>query len=487
MVYFLAFWSNPLPAARRNTQHAYWYSISVDSLRALVSFMVLLVLGVLGFIAYRAWERDYVRREAERAIEEASTLIAELGRREGVVPYAQELHTAEQTVQEASAQYEGGEYRQSLASATSALTLLDVVTGALSTGRRAGDAQFLAVGGAVSFRSGEDGDWQAARPRRALAVGDYVRTGENGSAQIVFSNGTLYTVRPNTLFRLSQTRSASGREEQAIRMDYGWVNLATSQRESNVSTPEAEAWVETDSAASVTYDKGARRSQFLSYQGALRVATKGGQERRVGESQQVTQSGVGLSTPESLPAVPLPVTPFDNHQVNLASQRLALAWQPVPGAVRYALQISRSQLFLDNVIDSQNRTRPGATLGLKGEGTFLWRVAAIDGQGAPGPWSEPRRFRVASFTGGGSVDREPPSLALQTPEAYGSIFIFAGSTEPFARVEVNGEPAEAAASDGAFRKTIQLTQEGWNVVTVRAIDASGNFVERRQRVFVEPF
>ena len=73
---------------------------------------------------------------------------------------------------------------------------------------------------------------------------------------------------------------------------------------------------------------------------------------------------------------------------------MRLAWEPVPGAARYAFQVSRNRLFVDNVIDVANRTRTAATLGLRGEGTFLWRVAAFGADGAQGPWSEPRRFRV---------------------------------------------------------------------------------------------
>ena len=41
------------------------------------------------------------------------------------------------------------------------------------------------------------------------------------------------------------------------------------------------------------------------------------------------------------------------------------------------------------------------------------------------------------------------------------------------------------AADGSFTKTIQLNNEGWNFIEIRARDASGNETARRHRVFVD--
>ena len=67
-----------------------------------------------------------------------------------------------------------------------------------------------------------------------------------------------------------------------------------------------------------------------------------------------------------------------------------LAWRAVPGSYRYALQISRSPLFEPNIISDDNRRKTSAKLGLKGEGIYYWQVAAIDREGARGPWNKPR-------------------------------------------------------------------------------------------------
>jgi hypothetical protein len=471
---------------RSDQQRSDWYSVSVDSLKALTTFVVLVVVGIGGFFGFRSFEREWARREAGATIEAAQVLIQDLLRREDANPFRHEISSAQTATREARRLLDTGEVRQAQVSAASAKSLLDWITDALAKGDVVGEAQFISVAGDVAYRRGDAGNWEPARGRVVLGEGDYVRAGPGGSAEIMAASGTLYTLRPNTLFRIAQTRSRSGTQEQGIRMEYGWLNLNTGKRESTVETPEAAASLERDSYASVTYDKSSGRARFVAFEGSMKVATNAGTERQLGALEQVVATRDQLSATTTVPAQPEASEPGDNLQLNLAQvDQLALGWRPVPGAARYALQVSRSQLFVDNVIDRSDRQRTGATLGLKGEGTFFWRVAAVNAGGVTGPWSEPRKFRIASLRGTGvGSDKTPPPLQLQNSESYGSIFIVGGTTEPGAEVEVNGEPV-AVTSEGSFRKTIQFTQEGWNLVTVRARDAWGNQVERRQRVFVE--
>ena len=88
----------------------------------------------------------------------------------------------------------------------------------------------------------------------------------------------------------------------------------------------------------------------------------------------------------------------DNFEISLsAAEQLVLRWEPVPGAASYALQVSRNRLFVDNLIAVERRSRTLATVGLRGEGSFVWRVATNGSDDSRSPWSSPQRFRV---TGG---------------------------------------------------------------------------------------
>jgi hypothetical protein len=200
----------------------------------------------------------------------------------------------------------------------------------------------------------------------------------------------------------------------------------------------------------------------------------------------VTQKGDLLSEPQALPPPPSLIGPDDDLSLDLDEDKeVQLAWEAVRGARRYALQISRNALFVDNVIDVDNRTRTTSRVGLRGEGSFLWRVAAIGDRNLQGPWSSPRRFRVAAIKGtADEADTTPPSLELDDIQSYGSLFIVRGRTEPGARVWVNQESVNVDA-DGGFTKTVQLSQEGWAFIDIRAMDVWNNEASRRHRVFVE--
>ncbi len=466
-----------------------WYSVSVETLRSWGLLLVILMVVVVGFIAYRFFDRASLEREARGVIQQSEQLFAQLKTEKKLSSFATEYGTARASYDEARTRLAARDFRSALDSGQRCLAMLQSILDALGQRSGAGQAHFIQVEGEVEFRRGDTGDWQEARSRIHLQPGDSVRTSEKGSAEIMFVDGTLYTVRPNTQFIVSTgSATAGGSSEQAIEMEYGWVNLSTSEKSgSNVKTPGAMARVRQDSDAFVAVDKSSSQGRFGALRGSMELASKSGLTREVKDLQQVVQTGDLLSEPKPLPSPPALTEPADNLALDLdQSKKLVLAWEPVPGASRYALQVSRNHLFADNVIDAENRTRTRATLGVRGEGTFQWRVAAYGGDGLLGPWSPVRKFRVASFRGGGDEkkDTTPPPLDLDDVKAYGSIFFVAGRSEPGARIEVNGELVKPNF-DGSFNKPVQLTKEGVNIITVRAVDAWGNETVRHPRVFVE--
>ncbi len=477
-----------MPAKKARSRRD-WYSVSVDTLRGLG--LLLLILAVVGLIVlvYRAWERQSAEREAAAVIEEAGGLLVRLRNEKNIANFAADYGAARQLLQEARTKFDARDFAGALKSGGRSRGLLQSIFDTLSLRGTSGLARFHVVEGEVEYRRGDAGDWQPARPRVQLQPGDSVRTSDGGSAEIVFVDGSLYTVRPNTQFIVSPGSSgSSAAAEQSIEMAYGWVDLNTSEKSSNVRTPRAVARVREQSEAFVTVERGTNRGRFGAYRGGVELSSQGGLKRQVGALQEVVQTGDLLSEPRALPGSPEPLVPGDNEILDLDHTRsLVLSWSPVGGAGRYGLEISRNQLFVDNLIDVENRTRARATLGLRGEGTFYWRVAAYGPNGLQGPWSPARKFRVASSrsTGGGERrDTTPPELDLDEVKTYGSIFMVAGRSEPGARIEVNGEQVKAGV-DGTFTKPVQLTKEGWNMIEIRARDAWGNETMRRHRVFVE--
>jgi hypothetical protein len=470
-----------------------WYSISVDTLRGWGFLLLILTLLGLLYQAYRQWERRALERDSRQALVEVEALLQRLQGDPKIAgdEFRGEYDASRQGLQKARLDFARADFAAALAGASASRKLLQSIVDALNLSSTGSQAQFISIQGEVDYRRGDGANWEEARNRIPLRAGDFVRTSEGGSAEIVFRDGTLYTVRSNTQFIVSPGGAGGktpggGPPDQSIRMEYGWVDLNTASRPSKVTTPGAEARVKQDSEAFVTFDKSSNRGRFGAFRGGLELSSQGGLTREVKELQQVVQTGGLLSEPQKLPGRPEPVEPADDRELDLDRvQTLVLAWSPVAGAARYALQVSRNRLFVENLIGVDNRARPRATLGLRGEGTFYWRVAAFTREGFPGPWSKPLKFRVASFkSGGADHPKIPPELDLEDVKSYGSIFIVSGRSNPGARIEVNGELVNVAV-DGSFKKTVQLSKEGWSFIEIRARDRWGNETVRRPKVFVE--
>ena len=468
---------------RNVPKHRDWYKISVDTLRGWGIFVLLIAAAGAGYVGFRAWERYAIQREAAHAIDDARVLFQRLRSERSLAGFKAEYDAAWTGIEEARALYAKARYDDSLAKADRSREMLLSLLDASKNSREGGEAQFIAVQGRVEYRRADRAEWEQARARVTLRPGDYVKTGASGSAEIMFGDGTLYTVRSDTFFLVS-ARTA-GEQGKKVQLQYGWINLNTAQSGSRVATPQAEAVVADQSEAVVSYDEVKREGRFSTYRGRMEVKT-GATSREVAALQTVRQTADKLSAVETLPGPPRLLTPEENADFDYDRQKqLRLQWEGVPGGERYALQVSKNRLFADNVIDVADRRSTGATLGVQGEGTFLWRVAAVAAGNVRGPWSAPGRFRVVSGrSGSGSGDKQPPELQVQSVQKYGSIFIVGGHTEPGAAVTVNEESVTVQA-DGAFTKTIQLAASGWAFLEVKAVDASGNQATHRTRVFVE--
>lgn len=448
-----------------------WYKVSTETLRG--CGVVLLAVVVIGgsYVGYRVLKPQLLRREAALVMEEARHLLERLEGEDGLESFFDEYASAGESLEQAQSSFQRGDFEQSLASAKRCRAVLSSILDALLNRRPSGEAQFISAHGRVEFRRGERGEWQPAGGRSILRPGDYVKTGSNGSAEVMFVDGTLYTVRPNTLFVVTGPRQFAGlASEQTIAMEYGWVNLSTSQVASRVATPGAEARLDRESEGLITYDQGEQVGRFAAFSGGMEVTSPGGERRTVQAREQVTLAGGGLSLPAALPERPELGDPPENIEVDLnTTKELALSWRSVSGAPRYGLQVSRNRLFVDNIIDVSDRTRNRATLGLRGEGSFVWRVAAIDPAGAMGQWSLPRRFRVTSRPGLPRALSDEPRLEIRGQRSGANTFIISGTTDPGASLTVDGSPVEVG-EDGAFAQSIELVPEEAQVIEIRARD-----------------
>ncbi len=473
--------------AKSRPQERDWYSISVVSFRRGMT-MIALVLGLIGgTLVYQQWEQRTRRDRAEQAIDTATEMTRELEARDDYDQIRLEHRIAWQDLEDARAKFEAELYGKALTRARAALRELDSIFD-LGTDNSERKSRFLSVQGGVEYRRGERGAWVKARANDSLNPGDWIKTADNGTAEFRFPDGSTYVLRHNTLVHIGSDFGSTSSGEPVANIEFGWVEFNTAQGGSKVKTPKSEAILDGDTEATISYDPNRAEGQFTTFSGGTRVTSTSGQTQQMKALEQVEQQGEQLSAPRPVPPSPELARPANNQEVDFDTQKeLRLAWEGVPRAARYSLNVSRSQIFASNIIEDDNRRKAWARVGIRGEGIFYWRVAAYDRQGARGAWSETRSFRIASLRGIEDVeDTTPPELSLVEVQPYGSLVLVNGRTEPGATVKINDEPVSVQLN-GSFSKTIQMTQVGFAFITVVATDAWNNSNEVKRRVFIDAF
>lgn len=463
-----------------------WFVIPIEKIRQWGAIAVLLLLaGVIGFFVYRSTRKSPEER-ARVEIAEAETQLSRATRSAGTVRPGSNVAQARDFLRDASESFAGTRFEEAYRLAVESQSFSRRALGGPGTGED-GDASFIFVEGDVSLQRAGRSTFEPARQRQPLFDGDFVKAGKTGSAEIMFFDGTLYTIRPGSLFECRRP-VASEATGSSIKMISGAVNVYTSGSTSTIGTDAVTAAIDRDSRASVDVAMG-DKTEVTSFRGRTTVST--GKETVVLEGREKISAGASdriITAKVALPDSPQPTLPADNRIYDLKTgDQVDLKWTKVPEAARYRLQISRSRLFVPDSteVDLDDRVQPSARVKVSKEGSYFWRVAAIDSTGVTSDWSLVRRFKMATEpVKSGTGDGSPPDLTVFPPQQMGNLFLIYGKTEPGAIVTVNAEPADVEP-DGAFKKTISVERDGAAMLVVKSVDASGNETVRRVRVFVE--
>lgn len=461
-----------------------WYLISIDRLKQIGLVVLLLLLAGAGYWFWHN-QKGNPRTNAESAIADARQQLNALAAAPEFNAHRAEFSRAQQKLDEANSHLTASRYEQARDAAVESQTISRT---AMSGGTDLGsDAQFLTIEGDVKYQKGQtSGDWRDADTRTPLINGDWVKTGERASAELIFTNGSLYTVGPNALLEIfSAVNPQTTKKTNAVKMRIGSVEVATADDSSTVRTPGTQVVIESESTTQVGVDRG-ETTAVVATRGTAQVSSEqGGPAVRLATGDKVSTTPQGEISPvKRLAMPPALLSPGDNQIFQLSPDlKVELMWDAREGAAGYVLQVSRSRLFSTQEINTK-RTKTQAVAKVTSEGAFYWRVAAVGPDGDVGPFSTFRRFRVS---GGNkqTTDRTPPRLALKAPfHVGGQYYTIAGTTEPGATVFINDEEVDVESS-GAFQKLIALAKLGPNTVVIKAIDAAGNPTVQSQTVIVE--
>ncbi|HET6853859.1 MAG TPA: hypothetical protein VFH46_16270 [Pyrinomonadaceae bacterium] len=185
------------------------------------------------------------------------------------------------------------------------------------------------------------------------------------------------------------------------------------------------------------------------------------------------------------PAAPSLVSPADGATV---TEPFPISWTAVSdpsGIIGYNWQVSSSSAFTTVLLqNSTNGATQDSVSGLA-NGTYFWRVQAVNGAFEQGAWSLPRSFTV---TGVGAGLPGAPSLA--PPQGYSTfhpneVMTFTWSVIPEAATYVfqySTDPSFPVSTRGEFNNIPEATcsfaisnPEGNYFARVFAVDANGTF------------
>lgn len=465
-----------------------WVVIRVQPIRKMAVVAVLvLIAAALVFFAYKSLNLSPEAR-ANRAIERATAAHDHTQSQPLPPQWKGELEGASDQLNMARSAFAEERWRDAETLADSARRRFEALAGA-GNQELVGVGQFFSLEGRVQLQRAGQTQWENAHQRIPVFNGDFVRTGRDGNAEILFADGSLYRIAPNSLLEIHHQMSEES--PGTVKMVVGRINVYTSGASSTVTTDAVETEIERDSRVAVDVPGEDQQTTVAAFQGSARVRNTRGDEVVLGERESIAATVRGtISEKREIPLAPLLVEPQNNAGFDVGQQPvIQLVWRGRPPGGAVHLQVSRSKNFdpsqLD--VDAPNMTKDRARLKLLTPGTYYWRLSALGTDTAQSEWSAARRFRVFSPSAETLLeDNTPPELVVNSPQQLGHMFIIEGTTEASATLSINGERVELDA-DGRFRKTVEIYREGWNDLIIIAVDPSGNPTERRERVFVEDF
>ena len=345
-------------------------------------------------------------------------------------------------------------------------------------------AHFTNIDGTVRVRKASTNTWVIADYSLVLDKGDYVQTGGDGIAKVVFTDGTNYTVKPDSLIAVQENSvNAQQQTKVAVQVTTGTVDLATSQlvggSKSQVIVAGATASINSESQAEVVNDPRAAQSSVMVKKGSGEV-NRDGKKVSLEDYTKVSfhqGSPEMVKTKELRPPILMSPGPLQNVFIDPATKGVNFAWAPVDSVREYHLKISKNASFSGPLVVDPTVSTTQVVVTNLDEGAYYWQVSSIGVDGKESSESETSKFNlVPKGTGTVALDLDYVQL--------GHVIEVKGHTEPNARVMVNGQDA-VVNGDGTFHHFTNPLPTGENVVTVTAQDAKGGVTTATKTVLIQ--
>jgi hypothetical protein len=463
-----------------------WYYISRRNLyRVVLGF-----LAVAAIVVFAVWfwsMRDSATLGRARVeIARAEELLGNARRLKDSGRYTEEIGQGAARIEEAQKTFAAGDAERARSQAVTAQQLLrSILSGKLGD---KGDANVIEVAGRVELQRANTTKWDALRPGVVLREGDFVKTGASGVAEVMATDGTLYRIKPETLFEVHRSVTVPGEgKASGAKIVVGGSDVTTGEGGRSILTTDvARTDISKNSAVGIESD--ATTTNVATFRGKATLSTGKGPSVVLGERERAAASKTGgIGEKQRLPEAPAPLEPEDNAMFDLGRSEVVLRWSAVKDATQYQFEIARSRLFVpDSIAIRQARPKTETKIRVDEPGLYFWRVQSVKLEPRPleSGWTVPRRFKVVGEAEKAEKTGVPPDLVVYRPQVIGTTVIVSGKTEPGAKVTVNGEGADVD-STGVFRKVINLPGGGVQPITIRAVGSSGLETLRKESVLVQ--
>jgi hypothetical protein len=469
-----------------------WATISYRSImRGVVYLVLLLALGGVFFYlraARRATPEELALQEINRA--ERMYREAQAG---ADASFARVIESAGKILDSARLSHERKDFAEARAAAQQSQSfsqkILEGSAGESFT------AKIYKYEGDVKIKRSRQFVWDDVSGNTALRVGDQIKTASHGSAQIIYFDGTITTINPGSLLEIRELFEDPTTKVRKVREKLNWGGVSASMPGANVAGSFHEVATDSTTARAVdksqfqvAYDAETRKTRTEVQSGSAEVQT-GGRTMTLKPLERMEVSGEQVVSRVKLLPAPTLLDPTDQRVFlhdDPAAESTTLRWAKVAGGERYRLQIARTALFGELLLDKSDIRSTSVQIPGLQEGNYYWKVSAIDTGKVESHFSEIRKFKVASSRERRTDDSTPPSLDVVDFLPSGHLVIINGRTEPGAVLLVDGQKVDVY-DDGAFTAVVRMKRDGPNEVEIVSQDGAGNTTRMRRSVYVESY
>jgi hypothetical protein len=306
-----------------------WIVFSYSSVRRWI--VILLLAGAAGTWGVYVYRHNHVSPEvrAQRQIDQAEKTYRSAESSPEASRFSATLGQAKERLADARSALENSKNIEAYNLAVESESLSRRALGRVGHSD-IGDATFVALDGEVAIQRAGRGTWEECRLRQSLYDGDFIKTATSGSAEIMFFDGTLYQLHPDSLFEVKSGQRPDREKSSAVDMVSGSIQVYTSNSPSQIKTKAVSAEVQRDSEVGVSVDEK-RDTEISSYRGQAVLRTERDSvvlsERERVRAEATSQR---LSTKIALPESPAAIDPADNRIFDLKNNAdVVLRWTSV--------------------------------------------------------------------------------------------------------------------------------------------------------------